>query len=858
MLEVFPGTGCDETSVMGGKGAALVRMARAGLPVPEGAVLTTAFFEPWFAQISTSEAWARVAADPDQWSTSCPAVQALRPDLDADQIATLARLRDHLGTGLYAVRSSSPEEDLATASFAGGYATSLGVTLDRLEEAVRACFASSLDARVLAYKRDHEFDALQPRIAVVVQRQLDSQVAGVAFSLNPLNNDYDEAVVDAAWGLGESVVAGLTEPDHVVVEKGSGAVLERRTGAKHTSLWLRDDGGTESREGHDSDVFCLRDQQVADLVAMVSEVEALFLGPVDIEWAWAEDRLYLLQARPVTAWVPLPDELLTEPGERRYLYQDVSLSNGLTLNVPVSPLGLDWLYEVFITLLERFVGRVGRTMELDQALFLGVGGRLYANLSHQLWLQSPATMERGNRGIDALMAATLGNIDARRYRSRRLPNAFRLRHLARVPRMMWAARHLALRGIWTMLSPRRAKVAYDRDIAVLEERLREPLDPERSVRDELHWGFDRLFDTGFAALWAGLLAGMVPVLLSDWLVRRLDPHMALRLQQGFAGNVVLDMAGLMARCANRLDLDHPEGVVDSIEARTLPEEVLRDWDRFMERFGTRGPVEMDIAVPRYRDDIRLVLSQMSAMRGSDPLATHARLAEEREQAWRDLRSRSPWRAALMWWPMRLARLYAGTRDTPKLLLTQVNHRVRRQALALGRRLVAQGRLDRPDQVFDLHLDQLDEAGDLRALASANRGFLDQLRSTNLVFPPVIDSRGRITRPRPGPETPGELHGVGVSAGIATGRVRLLRQASAHGIEPGDVLVAYTTDPGWTPLFANAAAVVLEIGGTLQHGALVAREYGKPCVVGIPDLFDRLEEGSLVEVDGAAGVVRLIP
>ena len=516
-------------------------MGLAGIPVPPGAILRCEFFATWLASITRHPAWAAVvAAGPAGWATTCPSVQALVPTLALNEVqaAALTTVQERFAGGLLAVRSSSPEEDLIHASFAGGYTTRLGVTPEGLLDAVRACFASCLDARVLHYKHDHGFDPLSPSLAVVIQQQLHSTVAGVAFSLNPITNDHDEAVIDAAWGLGEAVVGGLTSPDHVVVHRPDGAILEHQRGAKQLSMWLQPDGGTTTREGYRSDERCLSSQDIAKLTGLVSRAEAQLGRPVDIEWAFADGQLYLLQARPITAYVPLPRELMTSPGAPRWLYMDASLSNGLTLNEPVSPLGLDWLREIFFALIERFVGPVGRSTALDEALFFTAGGRLYANLSHLLWVQSPEALGKGNERVDALMAAILSNIDADRYRSDRRPSAFHLRHIARLPRMIWASRHIGWRLLGALLRPRRARERFRADMAQLEGLLRAPRTPGGTIEDELRSGFDTLFEVGFAPLWAGLIAGMAPVLAMETLAGAAHRALAMRLQRGFGGNVV--------------------------------------------------------------------------------------------------------------------------------------------------------------------------------------------------------------------------------------------------------------------------------------------------------------------------------
>ena len=292
---------------------------------------------------------------------------------------------------------------------------------------------------------------------------------------------------------------------------------------------------------------------------------------------------------------------------------------------------------------------------------------------------------------------------------------------------------------------------------------------------------------------------------------------------------------------------------------------LAAWDAFMARFGTRGPVEMDLATPRYQDDPRIALSQMAALAGGDgDLETrHTQLVEDREAALQELVGQvGALHRPLLRYAQHLASQFAGTRDTPKHILTLYNYRVRQRALEEGHAFVDAGRLDAPEHIFDLHLEQLPEARrnlglDLRALRAENIAFLQQLREARVTFPPVIDSRGRILAPRREDAEPGSLRGLGVSGGTGRGRVRLLRRPDGASIVPGEVLVAYTTDPGWTPLFLHAAAVILEIGGTLQHGALVAREYGTPCVVGVHQVLKRLREGQLVEVDGTAGRIRIL-
>jgi pyruvate,water dikinase len=238
---------------VGGKALSLIQMTEWGLPVPAGFVLTREFFGPWLDAVAQSAEWrAALAAPSDALPARLAAVRARLAAIELDEprrqalAEALARLPAGSDAPWYAVRSSSPEEDLEGASFAGGYESVLGVTPEALPEAIRHCAVSCLSARVLLYKRQQGFDAARPSIAVIVQRQVAAETAGVAFSLNPVNNCYDEAVINANLGLGEAMVSGRVSPDQFVVDKTSLRILERELGSKEVVLGLGPRGARRS------------------------------------------------------------------------------------------------------------------------------------------------------------------------------------------------------------------------------------------------------------------------------------------------------------------------------------------------------------------------------------------------------------------------------------------------------------------------------------------------------------------------------------------------------------------------------------------------------------------------------------
>jgi phosphoenolpyruvate synthase/pyruvate phosphate dikinase len=389
---------------VGSKALSLITMTRAGMPVPPGFVLTVDFFAPWMAALQTTPEWnALLEAQGEDLNRVTRTLQAVCRSLQltdrqrAELENALAVFQSDHRARLFAVRSSSPEEDLEGASFAGGYETTLGVTTETLEAAIRHSFASSFDARVLLYKREHGFHLEYPRIALVLQQQVDADSAGVAFSLNPLNNCFDEAVINANHGLGESVVAGETDPDTFVVNRITRAISETRIGGKQAVITLNHSGGTTKASRESQQQAAITAAQVLALTALLEQVEAHYQKPVDIEWAIAGEKIFLLQARPITTYLPLPPEMITAPGAPKRLYANSTLIEQ-GLQEPLSVLGTDFLSYV----LNKVGGPVAEgAIGIDGITFTAAGG-YYMNISYALMMgMKNAALAPGSSGDPA-------------------------------------------------------------------------------------------------------------------------------------------------------------------------------------------------------------------------------------------------------------------------------------------------------------------------------------------------------------------------------------------------------------------------------------------------------------------------
>ncbi len=856
----------------GGKALSLVAMTRRGLPVPPGFVLTTRFFEPWLRTVQATPQWTDLlSGTPGDLPAGCQAVQALCLDLrlDPERRAALGSALDVLpagnGLSLFAVRSSSPEEDLEGLSFAGEYETVLGVRGEHLEDALRRCFASAFGERVFLYKQEHGLAMDRPRIAVVVQQQIAADVAGVAFSLNPVNNCYDEAVINANYGLGESVVAGRTSPDQWVVDKVTGVILERKAGKKETSIWLRAGGGTYEQPSAARDRLCLADDQVLALSSLVIQVEDHYAQPMDIEWAFARGHLYLLQARPITAYVPLVPALLTPPGAPRHLYLDMTLTKW-GMPRPMSVMGTDYIDRGNVAILRATMGDI--SAEMARQLRPILQGRAYVDVSISFKMQGQKRVAGEFRTIDTLAAETIDSLDVTDYVPEKLPPEFR-GYLFKILRQNVGLVSHLLRAL---RRPHEAQQRYLESVERLPGDLAAIARDASSIRCLAEGLTDRMLaDTSlFLAI---IFAAEIAKRRLRGLFRASPPEVRERaafLERALPNNVTVEMGLAMARLARFEEIaacTSGEHFADRLRARDFSPEFLQAWDGFMAQHGFRCPMEMDPAIPRPYEQPALFFERLRLLAGdagAEPtaLAHHAQVVAEREQAYVDLRQASGRRRA-----RRLESSYrillelGGLRETPKYCAVLATDVFRRRVLAVAGTLVEAGWLDDVQQAFDLTLDDLDRALadpdlDVRAVAEENSRFLRKLDRVR-EFPRLIDSRGKILHPPRKSGAAGELAGEPISPGIARGPVRVLHTPGEKPLLPGDILVTQATDPGWTPLFLRVGGVILEVGGLLQHGALVAREYGKPCVAGIEGVAGLLEDGQLVELDGTSGIVRLL-
>jgi phosphohistidine swiveling domain-containing protein len=866
--------GAELLTIVGGKAANLGELIRAGFPVPPGFCITTAAYSQ--VAVAAFGAEAPEAGAPGELAERSRAAILASP-VPVGIADAVGRAYQALGDAVpVAVRSSATAEDLPWASFAGQQDSFLNIVGgEAVLKAVRRCWASLWTDRAVHYRSTNGFSHATVRLAVVVQQMIESQVAGVIFTADPVTGHRGHTVIDASPGLGEAVVSGAVNPDHFVVD-ATGAILERRLGDKRLLVRALPGGGTAKvLRAADAEQACLSDAQIRDLTTLGLRVQARYGTPQDIEWALdAAGALWLTQARPITTLYPLP----TRPDGDLHVYFCLSLAQGLTR--PVTPMGIAAFRLIASCASELVFGSAVLDPVAGPARFTEAGQRPFVDVT-------PVLRSRIGR---VLVPRVLDVMEARSaVVLRRLCHDPRLAERATsrwpfVRRLLAVAVHfrIPLRVVHALLWPEAAR----RRVAEFGRRLRSQLTMPAGVTAGQRLDHaQRLLATSIVPIMPTVTpaagAGFLALALAGKLARDdLEAGELNEVLRGLPHNVTTEMDLRLWALATRIRSDTvaasalravpPAALAQRFNRCELPPPLQSGLEEFLARHGHRAVAEIDVGMPRWSDDPTYIIGVLANyLRLEDPerapdvqFARGGRVAEAavaRLEA--RVRRRSRLRAAALRFALRRVRQLVGMRETHKDYLVRVLAHVREELATVGAELAEAGMLAKPEDVFFLDFLQARAAltgADLSDVVAQHRVVYErELRRRQV--PRVMLSDG--TQPdalaRPHPESgEGRLTGTPASAGMVTAIARVVLDPLGAHLEPGEVLVAPSTDPGWTPLFLTASALVMEMGGANSHGAVVAREYGIPAVVGVPDATLRIASGQRITVHGTTGHVEL--
>lgn len=802
---------CLDTALVGGKAANLGRLLRAGFPVPEGFVVTTQAFR-----------WART--------------RGLEPSCLSEEVAeAIFQAYRAMGCGPVAVRSSATAEDMAGASMAGLYETVLDVECEGpVLDAVQRCWASLSAPRCRAYWAEHGIDPTRVAMAVVVQRLVPAEVAGVLFTTNPHHGRQREMLLEASRGLGEALVSGQVQPDTLRLDQGTGRVLA----AVIAETRARPPAGLPQQDRQP----CLRGEAVHQVWELGRRIAAHFGAPQDIEWAFQGGELYVLQARPITTLqdAEAHEEVLRTT--RQYLRAESAVGRGpwLVHNLAETlphPTPLTW------SIVSRFMSGSGGL----GAMYRQAGFEPSGTACREGFLERIA----GRVYMDAARAPEMFFAD--------FPFAYDPAELEHSPDASQAPPTLPFGSL-------AARVRAGRRLKAVRARLQALADDaERELRDGL---FPEIARQVAEAKQRDLRSLSVGDLIDCWQAeesRVLDTYGPRLLLPGLISEMALDeLRGFLAEhfwdedatlLAQLLSTGGPP-------SRTLLSDAAlyevglgkRPLEAWLADHGHRATGEFDLAAPRWREQperVRDLALQLAA--GESPLERHRHSALAVQRQLESRRGRlTGWARAELNRHVERVRRHVTLREDAKDFLMLGYDLLRDLALEAAQRL------EIGEEVFLLTREDLFDAlrvgyAPLHLLRQRER---IRRAEAGLSLPRLIDARsidnlGDTARTE---SAPGGHAAFAVSWGEASGPARILTSpAEAVDLGRGYILVCPSTDPSWTPLFVNAAGLVLERGGMLSHGAVVARELGVPAVV-LPDATSRFRPGDVLHVDGCRGWV----
>jgi phosphoenolpyruvate synthase/pyruvate phosphate dikinase len=851
----------SQVAIVGGKGAQLGELSRIeGLHVPRGFCVSTHAFRRIMADApSLDERLIRLSKlkPDDREAIHALSLEvrriiegiAIPDDLAAEITGVITQLGDRAA---YAVRSSATTEDSPTASSAGQQDTYLNVVgSEAIVAHLSRCWASLFTERAVTYRLRNGVDHRTVQMAVVVQQMVIPQAAGIMFTADPLTGNRTVISIDASFGLGEAIVSGLVNAD--VFKVRNGEVVAATVATKSLAIHASPAGGTRrvdiepawQREP------ALGAHQAVRLAAIGRRIEAHFGHPQDIEWCLSEDEFQIVQSRPITTLYPIPDA----GDQHNHVY--VSVGHQQMMTDPMKPLGLSFW-------------QMTTPRPMGEA-----GGRLFVDVTRPLASPTSRAALLGALGkSDPLIRDALQSLVDRGDFVQPLPD----------DGPAWAppgggtpsvietdaavVTELIDRSQASLTAAKRAIESLTG--SALLEFIQSDIQTLRRVQSD---------PRSMQVVMAGMEAAWW---LNDHLERWLgEKNAADTLTQSVPNNITSEM-GLSLLDVADVIRPHPElvdflALVDDDDfLDQLPEhagglearEAIQSW---LERYGMRGPGEIDITRPRWSERPTMLLPLiLGNIRNFEPGAGERRFEMGQREA---ARKEQELLARLRTMPdgqrkadetkrmIDRVRTFAGYREFPKYAMVS-RYFVYKQALMReADRLVKAGVLGDEDDIFDLRFDELQEVVrthrvDHELIRQRRHAFVSY---KSLTPPRVLTSDGEMLSGayRRDGLPAGALVGLPVSAGMVEGRARVILDMAEAGLEAGDILVTAYTDPSWTPLFVSIKGLVTEVGGLMTHGAVIAREYGLPAVVGVENATRLIRDGQRIRVNGTDGYVEIL-
>jgi len=868
-----------DIALVGGKGANLGEMTNAGFPVPFGFCVTTEGYRRFIEHNNLFDFILEVVKNADFENISKIGLkirkrinQSEMPKEVAQDI--ISAIHKTSKDNYYAVRSSATAEDLAFASFAGQQDTYLNVKGESsLLDSIKACWASLFTDRAILYRIQNKIEHEKVYMSVVVQKMVLPKIAGIMFTADPISGHRGIISIDASYGLGEALVSGLVSPDIYKFNKSSLQIESKDIANKKLAIMPLQGGGTKKEDitGEKCTSEVMKDSQIKRLAELGMKIEKHYGCPQDIEWCMEENELYIAQSRPITSLFPLMEPLPEDDELHTYL----SFNHIQVMTDPISPLGTDILRNMITT------DKASR-MKSQYKFFPTSAGRIYVDLSGALQFKKVRKIVVSYvKNMDQVMAEALSElIDRPDFQARFKRNRGSIWVLCRtvLPILMKVTKNLVFKNP-------EGTVAY---LNNLIEQYEKKVAGE--VQNQVH-GIKRINainESGFFLndFLKALLPRLAPGILSLKLLESMEQkligtnHYVNTISRGLEGNLTTEMGLLSGDLAdmirkspnlvNEFENEDYKTLVSRINTLEGNEEFKNIFNFFMNKYGIRAAGEIDIAKERWIENPESLAKSIIATVNTSSEGVHrkeyrdkveeAKVAAEKMVQEVEVKY-GKIKAKIVRRLIKVLRNCLPAREHHKFLMMRLSMVFKNILLEEARLLVKKGQLAEEKDIFYVGMQELYKAIEneesLLELINQRKEEYEHFKKLNA--PRVLTSDGEEIKAGLKRNNLPEraLQGIPVSSGIIEGIAKVITNPSKTTLNKGEILIAPFTDPGWTPLFINAAGLVMEVGGQLTHGSVIAREYGIPAVVGITDAVKKIKTGQRIRVDGNAGYVLTI-
>lgn len=858
----------NQLMLVGGKGLNLGILSKVdGIHVPEGFCVTTVGYQKAIAQNVTYHALLDQltllnAEDRGQIVEISRKIRqtVMEEEIPSDVVEAVTESLSRLGEEhAYAVRSSATAEDLPHASFAGQQDTYLNIIgIEAILRHIRKCWASLFTDRAVIYRIQNGFDHRQVYLSVIVQRMVYPQASGILFTADPMTSNRKVLSIDASFGLGEALVSGLVSADGYKVREGK--ILDKRIATKTVAIYGRIDGGTETRQidPNQQKTQTLTDEQILELARIGKQIEAYFGEAQDIEWCLVNDTFHIVQSRPITTLFPIPEA--NDQGNHVY----VSVGHQQMMTDPIKPLGLAFY------------------LLTTPAPMRKAGGRLFVDVTPML--ASPAGREMILNTLgqsDPLIKDALVTIIERGDFIKLLPDENKDQSSSPSHNATSSA------GAQAPSEPDPSMVSdlimqSQTSIEVLKQHIqtKSGVDLFDFILKDIQELKRILFDPQSSAV---IMAAMNA---SAWINENMhkwlgEKNAADTLSQSVPGNITSEMGLALLDVADAIR-PYPEVIeyLQQVKEDDFRDELLQleggqetkeAIDAFLDKYGMRCAGEIDITRTRWSEKpITLVPLIVANIKNFEPHESRRKFEQGRQEA---LEKEQELLHRLKQLPdgeqkaretkQRIdhIRIFSGYREYPKYSMVNRYFVYKQALLKEADRLVQAGVIHDKEDIYYLSFEELHEAvrtSKLDGQIISKRK--DEYRFYEKLSPPrVITSDGEIIAGEYKRENlPAEaIAGLPVSSGMIEGRARVILNMEDADLEEGDILVTAFTDPSWTPLFVSIKGLVTEVGGLMTHGAVIAREYGLPAVVGVEHATKLIKDGQRIRVHGTEGYIEIL-